>query len=121
MNDDKAVALVGNGFFIGRAMRAKTCAGAAIMVMAMVWAWACAVSERFETSRIVRTADAPLRPNPGAAQFAQEEPGAKNVACIGGSFIAARPGMVSLTQVGLTQVRLTQVSLTQVGLTGIGG
>ncbi len=79
VNDDKAVALVGNGSFIEMAVNAKTYADAGIMSMAS----ACAISECFESSNIVSTNQGPLPSNLGAAQYAQEELGAKNVACIG--------------------------------------
>lgn len=79
VNDDKAVALVGNGSFIEMAVNAKTYADAGIMSMAS----ACAISECFESSNIVSTNQGPLPSDLGAAQFAQEELGATNVACIG--------------------------------------
>ena len=79
VNDDKAVALVGNGSFIEMAVNAKTYADNGIMSMAS----ACAISECFESSNIVSTNQGPLPSDLGAAQFAQEELGATNVACIG--------------------------------------
>lgn len=79
VNDLKAVALVGNGSFIEMAVNAKTYADAGIMVMAS----ACAISECFESSNIVSTNQGPLPSNLGAAQYAQEELGARNIACIG--------------------------------------
>jgi branched-chain amino acid transport system substrate-binding protein len=44
---------------------------------------ACAISECFETPNLVSTNQGPLASNLGAAQYAQEELGSKNVACIG--------------------------------------
>ena len=79
VNDLNAVALVGNGSFIEMAVNAKTYADAGIMVMAS----ACAISECFESSNIVSTNQGPLPSDLGAAQYAQEELGAKNIACIG--------------------------------------
>ena len=79
VNDKKAVALVGNGSFIEMAVNAKTYQDAGIMSMAS----ACAISECFETPNIVSTNEGPLPSNLGAAQYAQEELGAKNIACIG--------------------------------------
>lgn len=79
VNDKKAVALVGNGSFIEMAVNAKTYQDAGIMNMAS----ACAISECFETPNIVSTNEGPLPSNLGAAQYAQEELGAKNIACIG--------------------------------------
>lgn len=79
VNDAKAVAMVGNGSFIEMAVNAKTYADAGIMSMAS----ACAISECFESSNIVSTNQGPLPSNLGAAQYAQEELGATNVACIG--------------------------------------
>jgi branched-chain amino acid transport system substrate-binding protein len=79
VNDKKAVALVGNGSFIEMAVNAKTYADAGIMVMAS----ACAISECFESSNIVSTNQGPLPSDLGAAMYAQEELGAKNIACIG--------------------------------------
>lgn len=79
VNDKKAVALVGNGSFIEMAVNAKTYQDAGIMSMAS----ACAISECFETPNIVSTNEGPLASNLGAVQYAQEELGAKNVACIG--------------------------------------
>ncbi len=79
VNDDKAVALVGNGSFIEMAVNAKTYKDAGIMVMAS----ACAISECFESSNIVSTNEGPLPSDLGAALYAQENLGAKNIACIG--------------------------------------
>ena len=56
VNDDKAVALVGNGSLIEMAVNAKTYKDAGIMVMAS----ACAISECFESSNIVSTNEGPL-------------------------------------------------------------
>ena len=64
VNDDKAVALVGNGSFIEMAVNAKTYADAGIMVMAS----ACAISECFDSSNIVSTNQGPLPSDLGAAQ-----------------------------------------------------
>ena len=79
VNDDKAVAMVGNGSFIEMAVNAKTYVDQGIMAMAS----ACAISECFETPNLVPTNQGPLASNLGAAQYAQEELGSKNVACIG--------------------------------------
>ena len=79
VNDKKAVALVGNGSFIEMAVNAKTYQDAGIMSMAS----ACAISECFESPNIVSTNEGPLPSNLGAAQYVQEELGAKNIACIG--------------------------------------
>jgi branched-chain amino acid transport system substrate-binding protein len=79
VNDKKAVALVGSGSFIEMAVNAKTYVDAGIMSMAA----ACAISECFETPNLVSTNQGPLPSNIGAAMYAQEELGSKNVACIG--------------------------------------
>lgn len=79
VNDQKAVAMVGNGSFIEMAVNAKTYVDQGIMAMAS----ACAISECFETPNLVSTNQGPLPSNLGAAQYAQEELGSKNVACIG--------------------------------------
>lgn len=79
VNDTPTVALVGNGSFIEMGVNAQTYKDAGIMVMAS----ACAISECFESSNIVSTNQGPLPSNLGAAQYAQEELGSKNVACIG--------------------------------------
>ena len=79
VKDAKAVALVGNGSFIEMAVNAATYKSEGIMAMAS----ACAISECFESSNIVSTNQGPLPSNLGATQFAQEELGSKNVACIG--------------------------------------
>jgi branched-chain amino acid transport system substrate-binding protein len=79
VNDKKAVAMVGNGSFIEMAVNAKTYADAGIMSMAS----ACAISECFESPNIVSTNQGPLPSDLGAAMYAQEELGTKNIACIG--------------------------------------
>jgi len=79
VKDAGAVALVGNGSFIEMAVNAGTYKDENIMSMAA----ACAISECFESSNIVSTNQGPLPSNLGAAQYAQEELGSKNVACIG--------------------------------------
>ncbi|KAE9630097.1 ABC transporter substrate-binding protein [Parasedimentitalea maritima] len=79
VDDAGAVALVGNGSFMEMAVNAGTYAKANVMVMAS----ACAISECFESSNIVSTNQGPLPSNLGATQYAQEELGATNVACIG--------------------------------------
>ncbi len=79
VKDAGAVALVGNGSFIEMAVNAGTYKDENIMAMAA----ACAISECFESSNIVSTNQGPLPSNLGAAQYAQEELGSKNVACIG--------------------------------------
>jgi len=79
VNDAKAVAMVGNGSFIEMAVNAQTYVDQGIMAMAS----ACAISECFETPNLVSTNQGPLASNLGAAQFAQEELGSKDIACIG--------------------------------------
>ena len=79
VDDAGAVALVGNGSFMEMAVNAQTYVDKGIMVMAS----ACAISECFETPNIVSTNQGPLPSNLGATQYAQEELGATNVACIG--------------------------------------
>ena len=79
VGDENAVALVGNGSFIEMAVNAQTYVDEGIMVMAS----ACAISECFETPNIVSTNQGPLPSNLGATQYAQEELGSTNVACIG--------------------------------------
>lgn len=79
VNDKKAVAMVGNGSFTEMAVNAQTYVDQGIMAMAS----ACAISECFETPNLVSTNQGPLASNLGAAQYAQEELGSKNVACIG--------------------------------------
>ncbi len=79
VKDAGAVALVANGSFIEMAVNAGTYKEENIMSMAA----ACAISECFESSNIVSTNQGPLPSNLGAAQYAQEELGSKNVACIG--------------------------------------
>jgi len=79
VKDEGVVALVGNGSFLEMAVNAGTYKEEGIMAMAS----ACAVSECFESSNIVSTNQGPLPSNVGAAQFAQEELGSTNIACIG--------------------------------------
>lgn len=79
VDDAGAVALVGNGSFIEMAVNAQTYVDKGVMSMAS----ACAISECFETPNIVSTNQGPLPSNLGATQYAQEELGATNVACIG--------------------------------------
>jgi branched-chain amino acid transport system substrate-binding protein len=79
VGDAGAVALVANGSFMEMAVNAQTYVDSGIMVMAA----ACAISECFETPNIVSTNQGPLPSNLGATQYAQEELGATNVACIG--------------------------------------
>lgn len=79
VNDKKAIAMVGSGSFTEMAVNAKTYVDQGIMAMAS----ACAISECFETPNLVSTNQGPLPSNLGAAQYAQEELGSKNVACIG--------------------------------------
>lgn len=78
VDDAGAVALVGNGSFMEMAVNAQTYVDKGIMVMAS----ACAISECHETPNIVSTNQGPLPSNLGATQYAQEELGATNVACI---------------------------------------
>jgi branched-chain amino acid transport system substrate-binding protein len=79
VNDAKVVAMVGNGSFIEMAVNAQTYVDQGIMAMAS----ACAISECFETPNLVSTNQGPLASNLGAAQYAQEELGSKDIACIG--------------------------------------
>lgn len=76
--DEKVVALVGNGSFVEMGVNAGTYKKEGVMVMAS----ACAISECFESSNIVSTNQGPLPSNLGASQYAIEELGSKNVACI---------------------------------------
>jgi branched-chain amino acid transport system substrate-binding protein len=78
VDDAGAVALVGNGSFMEMAVNAQTYVDKGIMSMAS----ACAISECHETPNIVSTNQGPLPSNLGATQYAQEELGATNVACI---------------------------------------
>jgi branched-chain amino acid transport system substrate-binding protein len=61
------------------AVNAQTYVDAGIMAMAS----ACAISECFETPNLVSTNQGPLPSNLGAAQYAREELGTTNIACIG--------------------------------------
>jgi branched-chain amino acid transport system substrate-binding protein len=61
------------------AVNAQTYVDQGIMAMAS----ACAISECFETPNLVSTNQGPLASNLGAAQYAQEELGSKDIACIG--------------------------------------
>lgn len=79
VDDTDTVALVGNGSFIEMAVNAGTYTKADIMVLAS----ACAISECFESPNIVSTNQGPLPSNLGAVQYAREELGASNIACIG--------------------------------------
>jgi branched-chain amino acid transport system substrate-binding protein len=79
VGDAQAVAMVGNGSFVEMAVNAQTYVDQGIMAIAS----ACAISECFETPNLVSTNQGPLPSNLGAAQYAQEELGSKNVACIG--------------------------------------
>ncbi len=79
VDDKKAVAMVGNGSFTEMAVNANTYVEKGIMAMAS----ACAISECFETPNLVSSNQGPLASNLGAVQYAQEELGVKNVACIG--------------------------------------
>lgn len=79
VKDEKVVAMVGNGSFVEMSVNASTYASNNIMAMAS----ACAVSECFESPNIVSTNQGPLASSIGAAMYATEELGAKNIACIG--------------------------------------
>ena len=79
VGDTPTVALVGNGSFVEMAVNAQTYVDNDIMVMAS----GCAISECFETPNLVSTNQGPLPSNLGAVQYAREELGATNVACIG--------------------------------------
>lgn len=79
VKDQKVVAMVGNGSFLEMSVNAGTYKKEGIMAMAS----ACAASECFESSNIVSTNQGALPSNVGAAQYAQEELGSKNIACIG--------------------------------------
>jgi branched-chain amino acid transport system substrate-binding protein len=78
VNDEKAVALVSSGSFVEMGVNNQTYAKAGIMSMAA----ACAISECFESSNIVSTNQGPLPSNIGAVQYAVEELGSKNIACV---------------------------------------
>lgn len=77
--DKAVVAMVGNGSFIEMSVNAPFYKEQNIMAMAA----ACAVSECFESSNLVSTNQGPLASSVGAAQYAEEELGSKNIACIG--------------------------------------
>jgi branched-chain amino acid transport system substrate-binding protein len=79
VGDKGVVALVGNGSFVEMSVNAPYYKKENVMVMAS----ACAVSECFESSNIVSTNQGPLPSSIGAAMYAVEKLGAKNVACIG--------------------------------------
>ena len=79
IDDEKVVAIVGNGSFLEMAVNAGTYAKNNMMAMAS----GCAVSECFESSNIVSTNQGPLPSSVGAAQFMAEEKGATNISCIG--------------------------------------
>ena len=71
--------MVGNGSFVEMSVNAPYYKKQNIMAMAS----ACAASECFESSNIVSTNEGPLPSSIGAAMYAVEKLGAKNVACIG--------------------------------------
>jgi branched-chain amino acid transport system substrate-binding protein len=79
VGDKGVVAMVGNGSFVEMSVNAPYYKKQNIMVMAS----ACAVSECFESSNIVSTNEGPLPSSIGAAMYAVEKLGAKNIACIG--------------------------------------
>jgi branched-chain amino acid transport system substrate-binding protein len=79
VGDKKVVALVGNGSFVEMSVNASFYAQNNVMAMAS----ACAVSECFESSNIVSTNQGPLPSAIGAAMYAVEQLGAKNLVCIG--------------------------------------
>lgn len=79
VTDEKVIAMVGNGSFVEMSVNAPTYAKSGIMAMAS----ACAVSECFESSNIVSTNQGPLASSIGAAMYAVEKLGAKNISCIG--------------------------------------
>ncbi|MBX3525465.1 MAG: ABC transporter substrate-binding protein [Rhodoblastus sp.] len=79
VGDQKVVALVGSGSFVEMSVNAPFYRKNNVMEMAS----ACAVSECFESSNIVSTNQGPLPSSIGAAMYAVEKLGAKNVVCIG--------------------------------------
>lgn len=79
VGDKGVVAMVGNGSFVEMSVNAPYYKKQNIMAMAS----ACAVSECFESSNIVSTNEGPLPSSIGAAMYAVEKLGAKNVSCIG--------------------------------------
>ncbi|MEZ5652361.1 MAG: ABC transporter substrate-binding protein [Burkholderiaceae bacterium] len=79
VKDQGVVAVVGNGSFVEMSVNAPFYRDNNIMAMAA----ACAVSECFESSNIVSTNQGPLPSSIGAAMYAVDKLGAKNVSCIG--------------------------------------
>lgn len=79
VEDDGVVAMVGNASFVSMSVNAPLYRKNDIMAMAS----GCAVSECFESSNIVSTNQGPLPSSIGAAMYAVEKLGAKNVVCIG--------------------------------------
>lgn len=79
VQDEKVIALVGNGSFVEMSVNAPFYAKQNVMVMAS----ACAVSECFESANIVSTNQGPLASSIGAAMYAVETQKAKHVSCIG--------------------------------------
>lgn len=79
VQDQKVIAMVGNASFVEMSVNAPTYAKQNVMTMAS----GCAVSECFESSNIVSTNQGPLASSVGAAMYAVEKLGAKNISCIG--------------------------------------
>ncbi|HEY8905910.1 MAG TPA: ABC transporter substrate-binding protein [Rhodoferax sp.] len=79
VQDQKVIAMVGNASFVEMSVNAPTYAKQNVMAMAS----GCAVSECFESSNIVSTNQGPLASSVGAAMYAVEKLGAKNISCIG--------------------------------------
>lgn len=79
VEDQGVVALVGNASFVEMSVNAPFYAKSGVMSMSA----GCAVSECFESSNIVSTNQGPLASSIGAAMYAVEELGAKNISCIG--------------------------------------
>lgn len=79
VQDQGVVAMVGNASFVEMSVNAPLYARENIIAMAA----GCAVSECFESSNIVSTNQGPLASSIGAAIYAVEELGAKNISCIG--------------------------------------
>jgi branched-chain amino acid transport system substrate-binding protein len=76
--DTPTVAMVANGSAVEMSVNAQTYAKSDIMVIAS----ACATSECYETPNIVAVNQGPLASSLGAVQYAREELGVTNVACI---------------------------------------
>ena len=104
LQDEKVVAMVGNGSFVEMAVNAPLYKAENVMTMAS----ACAVSECFESSNIVSTNQGPLPSTVGAAQYMVEEKAAQNVSCIG----------LAIPDVGPWSCGAMEAYMTSKGLTG---